>query len=547
MDGLRLEPFKVKDVFDIPNLQGAALLGGAAGLEREVTRVNVMEVPDVIDWVRPGELLMTTGYPFKDQPEVLAELVAQLARKGVAALGIKTKRFVDEVPASAVEAAERHGMPLIELPPATTFSDVVREVMERVLVSESKDLTILQGRVQRLSQVLLHGDGLPAFLRHLEAMVRHPAVLAEGSSQPALLSPGADRLGGPFEPRLWLELAAGRPPSEAAAWSGTVPRVHAVPIEGAGGGRAWLLVLEQDGELGVVDSLTISWAARLLGFELANRRARESIESKYLDQFLQDWIAGRILSESDLRLRAEACGWKLLEPDAYRVGIAVPRETGPAAAAGGEAQLTELARELNRSAGGGSGALRWTVLEGALAVLDAFEGGLPSPQQEEASASEALRRLEAAAPGRFALCFGRPASSRSEVARSYREAGRTAQVRRACGLESAAVSYGELGVYLLLFRLQGSEELEEFCRLYLEPLLALDGRQQGALLKTLRVYFACNCNAKETADRMFVHYNTIVYRLDKLKAELGLRLDDPETKLLLQMALKAGDLREGGV
>lgn len=75
-------------------------------------------------------------------------------------------------------------------------------------------------------------------------------------------------------------------------------------------------------------------------------------------------------------------------------------------------------------------------------------------------------------------------------------------------------------------------------------MLESDRKQQGALMNTIRTYFHCNCNAKETAERMFVHYNTVSYRLDRIKNELGLRLDDPETKLLLQLAIKIHEINE---
>jgi purine catabolism regulator len=144
---------------------------------------------------------------------------------------------------------------------------------------------------------------------------------------------------------------------------------------------------------------------------------------------------------------------------------------------------------------------------------------------------------------RVSLCVGREVSGQSKVARSYRDAKRAAEIRRVCQLKEETLHYSELGVYLLLYRLQGTEEMEEYNRLYLDPLLELDQKQQGALLKTLRTYFECNCNAKETAEKMFVHYNTINYRLDRIKNELGLRLDDPETKLLLQLAIKSHDIQ----
>ncbi|MFC5703130.1 PucR family transcriptional regulator [Cohnella faecalis] len=539
MDDAIREGFSVKALFDVPHFKDAVLLGGSAGLDSLISRINVMEVPDVIDWVRPGELLMTTGYPFKHDPGLLVPLIEQLAQKGVAALGVKTKRFFDQIPEAAIEAANRHGMPLIELPPGTTFSDVVREVMERVLISESKDLSILQGRVQGLSHVLLHGDGLPAFLTHLQAMIRNPVILLDPHNQ-RTASPDAEPLCRLVEESEWNKFRTDQMLETNVLQIGERSvRVHVAAVPDGQFRSYLLLILEDTTDYGTVDSLTVNWAGRLLGFEISNMQARKNIEVKYFDQFLQDWLAGRIVSVVDLRLRAEACGWPLADDASYMAGIVSFRERKPDVKA-----LQELAKRLNWESVTRRCEVKWTVLEGELVALFTLRG--------EDSGDEARRQLTGSVwnfmrpmlqEKRASLCLGREAKSQGEVAGSYRDAKRTTDIRRVCQLKEETVRYGELGIYMLLYRLQGTEELEEFKRLYLHPLLELDRKQQGALLNTLRTYFECNCNAKETAEQMFLHYNTINYRLDRIKNELGLRLDDPETKLLLQLAIRSNDIQ----
>ncbi|QJD85768.1 PucR family transcriptional regulator [Cohnella herbarum] len=539
MDDPIREGFTVKSLFDVPQFKDAVLLGGEAGLNSLISRINVMEVPDVIDWVRPGELLMTTGYPFKHDPEVLVPLIEQLASKGVAALGVKTKRFFDEVPAAAIEAANRYGMPLIELPPGTTFSDVVREVMERVLVSESKDLTILQGRVQRLSHVLLHGDGLSSYLNHLQVMIRNPVILLDPHNR-RTGSPDAEKLFELIEETEWVKFREDQTPETNVLQIGERSvRVHVATVPDGQVRSYLLLILEYSAEYGAVDTLTINWAGRLLGFEISNMQARKNIEVKYFDQFLQDWLAGRIVSTVDLRLRAEACGWPLAEDAVYLAGVVSFWERKPEVKS-----LQELAKRLNWESDSRGSDLKWTVLEGELVVLFTLRseeiGGLHARQQLTGNLWTILRPM--IQEKQVSLCLGREVSRQAEVSGSYRDAKRAADIRRVCRLKDETLRYNELGVYLLLYRLQGTDEMEEFQRLYLNPLLELDAKQQGALLNTLRTYFDCNCNAKETAERMYLHYNTINYRLDRIKNELGLRLDDPETKLLLQLAIRSNDI-----
>ena len=87
------------------------VLAGASGLDRIVTRLNVMEVPDILPWVKPHELLLTTGYPLRDDPDALVALVGELDDRGLAALAIKLHRYLDEVPAGAARRGRPAGLP----------------------------------------------------------------------------------------------------------------------------------------------------------------------------------------------------------------------------------------------------------------------------------------------------------------------------------------------------------------------------------------------------------------------------------------------------
>lgn len=531
------ETFTVHRLFDIAPFKEAVLLGGRSGLEKAISRVNVMEVPDVVDWVRPGEFLMTTGYPFKDSLEVLISLIADLAHKGVAALGIKTKRFIDHVPDAAIAAADHYGLPLIELPPDTAFSDVVREVMEHVLISESRYLSILQARVQRLSNVLLHGDGLHAFLSHLQAMIQNPVILMTASDE-LLYSPAAAALCSNVPASEWDRLRTNQSlEMNVLQWNAHTCPVHLSAVPGGQLDTDLLLVLESDSEYGIVDSLTVNWAGKLLGFEISNMQARQNIEAKYFDQFLQDWLSGRIVADVDLRLRAEACGWPLATEAIYLVGLVSFHDAA-------KPQLKVLLDHLRRlnwehPTASGKTHIRWTLMEGELVFLLALQG--PEQALTELAASAAAK-IQALHDQPLSICLGRPVHEKERVASSYIDARRTVEISKVCKLSGPIHRYSELGAYLLLYRLQGTRELEEYKQMYLEPLLELDRKQSSALLYTLRTYFQCNCNAKETAEQMFVHYNTIIYRLERIKAALGMRLDDPETKLLLQLAIKSYEI-----
>src|SRR5204863_379234 len=97
----------------------------AGGLDRVVQRLNVMEVPDILPWVKPHELLLTTGYPLRHDPAALASLVAELDARGLAAIAIKLHRYLDAVPPQMLAEADRRGFPIVAFAPAAvTDADV---------------------------------------------------------------------------------------------------------------------------------------------------------------------------------------------------------------------------------------------------------------------------------------------------------------------------------------------------------------------------------------------------------------------------------------
>ncbi len=88
-----------------------------------------------------------------------------------------------------------------------------------------------------------------------------------------------------------------------------------------------------------------------------------------------------------------------------------------------------------------------------------------------------------------------------------------------------------------LLRMIPSEDLIEFCEYTLQKLSEPSVSELG-LVQTLAVYLETHCQISETAKRLYVHRNTIIYRLEKIEELLGKNLKDPDTTLHLRLALR---------
>ena len=93
-----------------------------------------------------------------------------------------------------------------------------------------------------------------------------------------------------------------------------------------------------------------------------------------------------------------------------------------------------------------------------------------------------------------------------------------------------------MDVERLIQTLSHSEDLAPF-RALVEPLVEHDRRRGSDLVKTLGTYFAAGANASEAADRLFLHRNSMAYRLERVGKLTGLDLREPRAALALQLGL----------
>ena len=95
----------------------------------------------------------------------------------------------------------------------------------------------------------------------------------------------------------------------------------------------------------------------------------------------------------------------------------------------------------------------------------------------------------------------------------------------------------------MLEELASSQDLAPFREL-VRPLVEHDRARRSDLVRTLRAYFATGANASEAADRMFLHRNSMLYRLERVRKLTGLDLKDPRVALALQLGLLTLEKKE---
>lgn len=126
----------VAEILKSDFLKGAKVLAGKKGLYRQVSSVTVGEVPDIADWLKGGEAVLSTLYAVSEDPQAQFEFVRKIIDSPAAALLVKPGRFVKNLNPDIVKTAKDAGFPLIEVPQDVRWTDIVRDIYDSMIKTE---------------------------------------------------------------------------------------------------------------------------------------------------------------------------------------------------------------------------------------------------------------------------------------------------------------------------------------------------------------------------------------------------------------------------
>lgn len=106
----------IKDLLQIKSIEGIKIIAGEQSIDNVISIVNIIENPDAFDWLSSNELLLSTGYIFKDNPELQNKIIKELAEINCSGLCIKMQRYFDQIPQNMIDLANQYGLPLLALP-----------------------------------------------------------------------------------------------------------------------------------------------------------------------------------------------------------------------------------------------------------------------------------------------------------------------------------------------------------------------------------------------------------------------------------------------
>ncbi|WP_369259584.1 PucR family transcriptional regulator ligand-binding domain-containing protein [Streptomyces sp. R35] len=468
---------------------GLRQIAGPSAPDTVIHWAHTSEMADPYPYLLGGELLLTAGVHIPEAAgsgTYFDDYVSRIVAAGGAALGFGLAPVHDTVPRALVAACDAYELPLLEVPPQTTFSGVARAVWQLMAQARLAELRRVTEAQQSLAAAAARPDPVPAVLRQLAQRVAGWAVLY-GPDGVELA--GAGRVADASTVEALAELAAVVRPGEG---KGAVPS-SATDTVGGVHLAAYALGAGQGFVLGVGaprrdpgDHTIASVAAVLLSLLTGEHQSG----------------SGAARSAALVRLLLGAAPEDvapLLGGERWVVVHARPAGDGPAPDAVSASALGAALGSALVDAGG-----------------DVVRVLVPGDREPTAQAGWTCGVSAPVAPHEWA-------AADTQAARA---------LARARATRAPLVRHGERPA---LADLVPPADAEAHARTLLAPISTTP-----ALAETLRTWLSLHGSWDRTAVALSVHRNTVRQRIARCGVLLGADLDDPDVRMELWFALREG-------
>lgn len=523
---------RISEALQGASLSSAKVITGKSELGRVIQWVHTIDHPDVAQWVRAGQLILTTGVNWPTTAVEQRALVRELDQKSIAGVVLAVPRFLKHFPKATVEEARALNLPLLEVPWSAGFSAISEEIHSAILTARALIIERADEIHRALTRTAIEAHSLTQLVDVLSSLTGC-SVLIEGMESNALARSHPGNGSGAFQYETGAREAPSAKLTQALSRRGDLERIRtsmeAVRIEAmpefglvqtvACGirigmemvGTVW--VAEGEVMLTEVDLRAAEHAALIAALLTAHQRELRLEEKRLGYTFFDSLMEGHIEDLAKAVERAKLIGF---DPDSeYRCCIFLLNVPAPLSKS--DFQKREQAAELIR--------LRLKK-EGAAEMISVSSNMV----MFLAAATVDLPKL---------LSYLAPIGGGFGVSRTYRH------------LENIKAAWAEAKTilpYIKPKRIYFAEQM------LLQMVIAGDQRAQSELIQqtfgqlkkhtkgdltwTMQILSKHDFHLAHSADELGVHLGTLRYRMNKIAEILQMDFSQIDSRLKVHLACR---------
>ncbi len=522
-----------------------AVLGGASSARRPIRWVSLLSSWENLDDQVSADDLVIVPWHLQEElstADLLTKLVelAELGAAGIVVFG----EVEEEVGTTAVQA----DMSLAIVPRKMSARDAHKAIAALLVDRQSATSERAMQLYRRLSEMSREGLGLQAMTDVIANLTGNIVIVQDkrleikAESWPSDTTVDVEGLRRTLKQREQLPAILRNRKAAANArqtyWQQILPIENmgrlVSPIVSGDRARGYLSVVGPPGNLDLLDSLAVEHGAAAYALEMAKVKAVSEAKKALRGDFLEGLLAGTLPEGEVERLASRLDHDTIPAHVVLTLGWAGPNAPTLRRL---ETTLSWLLNNHTRPAlvhtYGGQHLVVFQALKDETDLEPAYDLARRLMEQVEAEFPEAV--LVGGMSG--------PAASLVDWPRVYRESMQAMDVGRRLHLTNRIVEFNSLGVFRLLSELETVPSVQSFAMQIIGPLVRYDEQHRGSLVQTLGAYFDHHGNISQTAESLFVHRNTLLYRMDRIQELTGQDLNNSDMRLALHLSLKLWQLR----
>lgn len=528
---------------EINVFENAQLLAGEKGGDKIVTWTHISEHKDISHWIKQGTLLLSSGFLLKDKPELFEREIPSLIEKGLSGLVISVGSHIHYVPKFIIDKANENDFPIIAIPPHVPLMEVTHEIHKRIISSHYALIEQSFTINKILNKVVIDGGDLDDLVMNITNLINRSITIedpdlrllahAEYGKSDELRNRTIQEGRTPLDVVAYLEssgiLASIRnnpQPSKVpcAPDLGFIYERVVAPIMVGSQLYGYFWIIADESSLTEMDFIVIERGANIASLILSRTeaiyRAEQNIVSKLFDEITDPYN-----EDNSFELNKYMGFWGVV--DKFQVMV-IDHE---------QSEFVKVNRLYKLIA---------EICSREKSLIRLFEKGnrfVALLRGDEFLDNETLANNiveEGISNGyNLSIGLGNITDQKTELSQQYLQAVEAIQIGKALSEGGRRVwLYRKIGSLLYFLNIPSCLRIKNEYYQLAESISRHDEEVGSDYFRTLEYFLDNTLNLKKTADKLFIHRNTLTQRINKIQEIWKMDLEDEYSVLNLHLAIK---------
>lgn len=532
----------VAELLQVPTLNGLKLLAGSLGLHQEISTVTVIDTPDGFQWLSGNEVVITTTFALNAHPNDLFNFVSTLIAHKVSALVLKTDRYLKVIPETIKNLCEEENCPLIYCPDSYAFADIINPALSSIISKQAHQLHESSKIHASFLELAVNDRSIQEILQTLSQLIKQPTAYVDTIFHKVYFSDTFSSK----EASILQEL------SYEKILEKCKEHYELILVANKEQDFGFIIKFSEDSDSGYsgpdsnsnIYKTAIEYACIVIILHMQILISKQMIEEKYLSTFVSDLMLNNVKTREEIETRAHLYGLELYG-GAFVVIIDINNIK--------KYYLKELDPKTNDKLKNYTKrifdiSIKYMKQEFPNVIYYSqsdFIAFLITEQIFSSTRStlknvflQIQHSLKDTVPFTISMGVGGYVEDCLYVHKSYQQAQQVIQVIYQLQHFNSIFFFDQIGIYQLLFPISNSIEAGEFCKKYIQPLQEYDAKHHTNLIETLQAIVNSGWNLKVASKALFLHYNSVKYRFQKISEILDLDLRSTSHHTEIELALK---------